>query len=425
MQAKGYEGIAMKQFRKIFRFELRNLLTQKVFIAVTLILILAIAGVTFYPRVAALFTEDTALPDGDRQQTMLVICPTEEDIPLIQEAFAGAFPEYAVQVRSERPEQGKLEEFLSSDSGACAFILEDLTTYTYYVDNLGMYDMRVEIADEVLQSLYRMHAMTEGGLSPEEAQTILSTRVTHETVMLGKDQMQNYFYTYIMVFALYMSILLYGQVVANNVAGEKSSRAMEVLITSVDPVSMMFGKVLASCLAGIAQLTAVFGAALAFFRMNASYWEGNAIIGMFFDIPLWLLGYMLVFFMLGFLFFAFLYGAVGSTVSKMEDISTAVLPVTMLFIVNFVVVVSALGSGVVDGVLMKVCSFLPFSSPMAMFSRIAMSVVPAWEIVLSLAILAASVVGVGVLSAKIYRVGVLLYGTRPKLRELIKAIRNA
>ena len=414
----------MKQFSKIFRFEFLNYLTKKVFIGVTLILILAIVCVTFYPRVTALFTEDTVQPDDGQKHILLVICPSEEDIPSVQEAFAGAFPEYAVHVHGERPEQAKLEEFLASDSGACAFILEDLTSYTYYVGNLGMYDIKAEIADEVLQTLYRMQAMTEGGLSPEEARTILSTQVTHETVTLGKDQMQNYFYTYIMVFALYMAILLYGQLVATNVASEKSSRAMEVLVTSADPVSMMFGKVLASCLAGLMQLAAIFGAALVCFRVNASYWEGNAVIGMFFDIPAWLLVYMLVFFMLGFLFFAFLFGAVGSTVSKMEDVSTAVMPVTMLFVVNFVVVVSALGGGIVDSTLMKVCSFLPFSSPMAMFARIAMSVVPVWEIALSLAILAVSVAGVGVLSAKIYRVGVLLYGTRPKLRELVKAIRN-
>lgn len=415
----------MKQFGKIFRFEFLNYLTKKVFIGVTLILILTIAGVTFYPRIASLFTGDPSQPDEADKHILLVIYPEEEEIPLLQEAFAGAFPEYAVHVHSTRPEQEKLEEFLSSDSGACAFLLEDLTAYTYYVGNLGIYDTRTAIADEVLQSLYRMQAMTEGGLSPEDAQAILSAQVTHETVTLGKDQMQNYFYTYIMVFALYMAILLYGQLVATNVASEKSSRAMEVLVTSADPVSMMFGKVLASCLAGLAQLAAVFGAALLFFRMNAPYWEGNAIIGMFFDIPAWLLCYMLVFFLLGFLFFAFLYGAVGSTVSKMEDVNTAVMPITMLFIIAFVVVITAFGSGIVDGPLMRICSFLPFTSPMAMFARIAMSVVPAWEIALSLAVLAASVVGVGVVSAKIYRVGVLLYGTRPKLRELVKAIRNS
>ena len=415
----------MKQFRKIFRFEFLNYLTKKVFIGVTLLLILAIVGVTFYPRIAAVFESDEQTPDGSVLPILLVVSPTEEDMPLVQETFSGAFPGYHICVQTERPEEEQMETILTDGLTEGIFVLEDWTSYTYYVGNKGMYDTRAEIADEVLQTLYRVRAMTNGGLSAEEAQTILSTQVTHKTVTLWKDQLQNYFYTYIMVFALYMAILLYGQIVATNVASEKSSRAMEVLVTSADPVSMMFGKVLASCLAGLSQLAAVFGAALICFRVNASYWEDNPIIGMFFDIPAWLLGYMLVFFVLGFLFFAFLYGAVGSTVSKMEDVNTAVMPITMLFIVAFVVVISALGSGVVDGTIMRICSFLPFTSPMAMFARIAMSMVPVWEIALSLAILAVSVVGVGVLSAKIYRVGVLLYGTRPKMRELIKAIRNA
>ena len=416
----------MKQFSKLFRFELRGYLTKKVFIGVTLLLILAIVCVTFYPRVSALF-EDTGdqTPDEGSLPALLVVSPTEEDMPMVKETFAGAFPGYEIRVQTERPDEGQMETILTDGDTEGIFVLDSWTSYTYYVGNLGMYDMKAEIADGVLQTLYRMRAMTGSGLSPEEAQTILSTQVTHETVTLWKDQMQNYFYTYIMVFALYMAILLYGQLVATNVASEKSSRAMEVLVTSADPVSMMFGKVLASCLAGLLQLVAIFGAALVCFRVNASYWGENAIIGMFFDIPAWLLVYMLVFFVLGFLFFAFLFGAVGSTVSKMEDVSTAVMPITMLFVVNFIVVVSALGGGIVDSTLMKVCSFLPFSSPMAMFSRIAMSVVPGWEIALSLVILASSVVVVGICSAKIYRVGVLLYGTRPKLRELLKVIRNA
>ena len=84
-----------------------------------------------------------------------------------------------------------------------------------------------------------------------------------------------------------------------------------------------------------------------------------------------------------------------------------------------------MSSGNVDSMLMKVCSFVPFTSPMAMFTRIAMSTVPMHEILLSVAILAASSVGIGVLAAKIYRVGVLLYGTTPKLGTILKAIRKA
>ena len=77
-----------------------------------------------------------------------------------------------------------------------------------------------------------------------------------------------------MIFALYTVIVLYGQMVASNVANEKSSRAMELLVTSAKPINMMFGKVIASCLAGLMQLVAVFGSAFLFFNINKEYCTG-------------------------------------------------------------------------------------------------------------------------------------------------------
>ena len=200
---------------------------------------------------------------------------------------------------------------------------------------------------------------------------------------------------------------------------------MEVLITSAKPTSMMFGKVLASCIAGLTQLIAIFGSALLFYNLNADYWAGTEIVDSIFNIPPNLLGYMLVFFLLGFLIYAFLYGAIASTVSKLEDINTAVQPVTFLFVIGFMVVVFSMSSGEVDNLLMTICSYIPFTSPMAMFTRIAMSTVAWYEIAGSVAILVVSTVGIGILAAKIYRIGVLLYGTPPKIGAIIKAIRNA
>ena len=100
------------------------------------------------------------------------------------------------------------------------------------------------------------------------------------------------------------------------------------------------------------------------------------------------------------------------------------MPLTLLFVAAFMIVIFSMSSGNVDNILLKVCSFIPLTSPMAMFTRIAMSTVPAYEIIISVAILAASVVGTGILSAKIYRVGVLLYGTTPKISSIIKALKK-
>lgn len=413
----------MRQFGKIFNFELKYYLKNKVFVGVTLFLVIVIAGVMFLPRIMSAFeTEESETTElaATELSVMLVKAESPEQSEMVKETFAAAFTEYEVQGTEEDIE--KIKEKIVSGEVECAFVMTSATSYTYYVNNLSIYDANTAIADEVLQNVYQMNAMVGSGMTVEQAGEIMSMQIESSTESLGVDQMQNYWYTYIMIFALYMVLLLYGQMVATNVATEKSSRAMEVLITSAKPVSMMFGKVIASCLAGLIQLVAVFGAALLCFNINKSYWGDNMIINSIFDMPLSLFGFMLIFFVLGFFIYAFLYGAIGSTASKLEDINTSVMPITMLFIVAFFIVMFSFASGDVDTTLMKVCSYIPFTSPMAMFTRIAMSTVPWYEIVISIAILIASVIGVGVISAKIYRVGVLLYGTTPKIGSIIKTV---
>ncbi|MEE0930444.1 MAG: ABC transporter permease [Acutalibacteraceae bacterium] len=413
----------MKQFGKILKFEFKNYFTNKIFIGVTIFLVVLISIIMFFPRILEFVDNGEDTTETEKLPVMLIVSDKEEYSDTIYETFSASFKDYEVKITDIDLENIKKE--ITSGSAECAFVMSGFTSYTYYVNNLSMYDTNTAIADEALQSIYRMSSMVNSGLSAKEAQAILSTQINHETQTLGKDQAENYFYTYIMIFALYMVILLYGQMVATNVATEKSSRAMELLITSAKPTSMMFGKVIASCLAGFIQLVAIFGSAFVFFNINKEYWDKDGIISSIFDIPFELLIYMLIFFVLGFFIYAFMFGAVGSTASKLEDINTSVMPITMLFIISFMVVMFSLGSNTIDTPLMIVCSYIPFTSPVAMFTRIAMSTVPWYEITISIAILIGSVVGVGIISAKIYRVGVLLYGTTPKISSILKLIFKA
>lgn len=410
----------MKQLGTIFKFELTGYLKNKVFVGTTVFLVIAIAVCMFIPNITGLFKSEDKPED---RSVMLIYAEDPQLAALAKQYFDPAFPDFEVKLAEGSLEDVKAQ--ITDGSADCAFAMESASSYTYYVDNLSMYDANTAVAETVLKEVCRVTAMVEHGLSPEEAAEIMTAQIESHTVTLGKDQGQNFLYTYIMIMALYMVILLYGQMVATNVATEKSSRAMEVLVTSAKPSAMMFGKVLASCLAGLLQLVAVFGSALLFYNINKSAWGGNAMIASIFNIPVGLFGYMLLYFVLGFLIYAFLYGAIGSTASKLEDINTSVMPITFLFIIAFMVVVTSMSSGNTDNTLMKVCSFIPFTSPMAMFTRICMSTVPWYEIALSVAILLGSTVGVGFLSAKIYSVGVLLYGTTPKIGAILKAVRKA
>jgi ABC-type Na+ efflux pump permease subunit len=265
----------MKQFGTILKFELKNYFKNKIFVGVTIALVILIAGVMFFPRIQAALesvgdntgTEDDAVFESGEANTgtedgavMLVAADNASDAEQIRDAFATVFTDYNIQIFEG--DRNTMEEEITSGKVECAFVFDSLSSYTYYVDNLSMYDSNTYIADEILQNVYRMNAMMDKGITADEASQILSKEIHHEIERLGKDQMENYWYTYIMIFTLYMVILLYGQMVATNVATEKSSRAMELLITSAKPVAMMFGKVIASCLAGLIQLVCVFGSSL-------------------------------------------------------------------------------------------------------------------------------------------------------------------
>ncbi len=414
----------MKQFQTILSFELKNFFKNKIFVGTTLFIVAVLAVVMFLPNLLDFFGS-LGGDDGDstEQSILLVSAPSQELSQTIVQAFSAAFPDYDVTLTQDTTDE--IKQQVSSEEAECAFVFDSLTSYTYYVMNRSLYDQTTQIANQVLVGLAQVEAMTQQGLTPQQAGDILSLQIDGKEELLGVDQAQNYWYTYIMILALYMVIMLYGQMVASHVATEKSSRAMELLITSASPVNMMFGKVLASCIAGFVQLTVIFGSALLFYQLNQGSWGGNSMMTSLFDMPPSLLVFMLVFFVLGFLLYAFLYGAIGSTATKLEDINTSVMPLTMLFVIAFCVVMFGLASGSVDNIVMLVCSFIPFTSPIAMFTRIAMSTVPPYQIALSIGLLAVSVVGVGVLSAKIYRVGVLLYGTPPKLSAILHAVWHA
>ena len=407
----------MNQFGKILKFELVGYLKNKLFVGITLFFVVAIILGMNIPKLLSEIDIDEVTES--ESQIMLVHSADAELMDTVLGYFAEAFPQY--DVRPSDDEEDNIKQQITAGKAECAFIIDSPSSYVYYVNNLSMYDTNTATADTVLAELCRLGAMIEGGLTPEEAGAVLSVAVCGRTEALGKDQVQNFFYTYIMIFALYTVILLYGQMVATNVATEKSSRAMELLITSANPTAMMFGKVLASCIAGFSQLVLIFGTAILFYNFNREDFT-NPILASLFDIPVELFVYMIVFFILGFLIYAFMFGAVGSTASKLEDINTSVMPITFSFVAALMVVVFSMSSGNVDNTLMIICSHFPLTSPMAMFTRIAMSTVEWYEIAISIAILLISTFGIGLLSAKIYRIGVLLYGTPPRIGSLIKAV---
>lgn len=411
----------MRQFRTILGFELQNYFKNKVFVSVTIIIMLAVAGVMFYPRVASFFTQGNEAGQGDRPIMLVATDSSELPTSTTEAVFRRSFPHYQIKVTTDRVEQVK--EQVKSGKAKYALVLSD-TSYTYYVNGLVMADSNVATANSAVKDLYQLKMLRRHGLSAEQTSQVMTVQIKPNVQNLGKDQTKNFYSAFIMIYALYIAVMTYGQMVATNVASEKSSRAMELLTTSASPVAMMFGKIIASCLAGLAQLVGIFGSALLFYNLNRASWQGNQMINSIFNIPPDLLLYMILFFLLGFFIYGMMYGAVGSLVSKIEDIGSVAMPIILVFVIGFVVVMSSIEDPN-NAIGMKICSFIPFTSSMAMFARIAMGSVSTGEIALSIAILVVSTVLIGILAAKIYRAGVLMYGTRPKLRTIWRSIRQA
>ncbi len=411
----------MKQIGIIFRFEFKNYVKSKAFLILTILSVVAIGIGLNIPKIQQAFgTTKNEKP----AETKVIAVVDKTGTRQIAPVLSAAMKDKKFEVVNS--ELNALKSDVDNEKYSAAVYAESPLHYLYVVKNIGMYDTSKAEIDATLLSFYRMEAMQKFGVSSADAQKLLSAQVKADVVQTaqGKNQEKNFFYTYIVIFALYMAILIYGQLVASSVASEKSTRAMELLITSAKPKSLMFGKVFGAGLAGLLQLALIFGSGYFFYNLNQNDFKNNQLVSSIFDMPLSILLYALLFFFLGFFIYAFLYGALGSLVSRMEEVSQAVMPVTFLFIIAFFIVIFSMASGNVDNTAMVVCSYIPLTSPMAMFVRIAMGNVASWEIVLSVVILVASTIGIGFLAAAIYRIGVLLYGKAPKPREIAAMLRN-
>ena len=413
----------MKQFFTIFKHELSQYFKNKIFVITTLILILAVSGFLFAPRIGEIINKSKNAESSEEKKSEVLVKSDNANLEKLLPAIAASFPQQNVKITNDSVDEIKKQ--IKEQSVEFAFVLSsDLKSYTYLANVSALQDPNLNTMDNLLKTLYSHAYLKKHGLNDTQIAEVQNPNITHTIESISEDGTKNFWYAYVMVFVLYMVIMMFGQKVAMSVVTKKTSRAMEVLITSASPVALMFGKILASSVAGIFQITAIFGSAFISYNINKSYFETNAVINTLFNFPASLVGYLLIFFLLGFLIYSFLFGAMASTVSKIEDLSSVVMLIQIIFVAGFVVSTNAMTSGDVNSELMKGLSLFPLTSPMAMFTRIAMSEVPGLEILLSVAFLILATILIGYIAAKIYRVGVLMYGTKPSFAKIIKAIRE-
>ena len=225
---------------------------------------------------------------------------------------------------------------------------------------------------------------------------------------------------------LYVTIFIYGQNVLRGVIEEKQTRVAEIVVSSVKPTTLLAGKVLGVGAVGLTQML-IWGAAsvmMAKFRVALLQQFGVAATPIQFPDVGWGQAVLLVlFFVLGYTFYAALFAAIGATVSTEQEAQQAQMPVVMLLVISIMFLQPVLNNP--EGTLAVTLGWMPFSSPIVMPLRMSAVTLAPWEIGLSLFALAAGCYIAVIVAARIYRTGLLMYGKRPTFREMARWVRQA
>ena len=414
----------MKQFLNVLSFELSNYFKNKGYMITTILFsILLIIGLSL----PSFFNMSKLIPQLDQNSTESIESVEEiseedkksfviidnnnifENLDILESAFLNSKWTKVTSL-------DEAEELIKLENVEAGFSVDSLTKYSYLVNNSGFTDTNQMIFENLLSSLGQQVYANEHNLNINDLQSVIHPSFDSDVTILGKDSANNFFYVYIFIFAMYMMILLYGQLIAVAVTSEKSNRAIEVLVTSANSNSLIFGKVIAAALASFIQVGVILASGMITYSLNSKAWNG--LLDGIFKIPSNILLTFIIFGGLGYFFYSFIFGALGALVSKTEDISSSIGPITMIFVIVFFISMFGLSNS--DSLLIKIASFIPFSSSMTMLIRVAMGTVSNFEIVISFIILLASPILTALASAKIYRLGTLMYGNPIKLRNALK-----
>lgn len=413
----------MKKFGVIFQYELMNYIKNKSYVITTVIIALVAGIIMFVPNFIDIgsvtgenkndVSDEYSGADSDSIILVYDKSGMVTDISFIQNFY----PDDAIKKASG---ENELVDKVKADEVSAGLVVNSLTDYDYYVYNQSMTDDNQVVFTQVMTVLNQMVYCQKNGIDYASLTQAFNPQIDCHENILGKDMGSNYWYCYGLVMIIFMIIIMYGSMVATSVTQEKSNRTMEVLVTSVDTNLLFFAKVLAGAVAALIQSAVMLGTVLISYKINQDKWGG--MLNMVLDIPTNVLVVFALFGIGGFLFYTFIYGAMGALVSKTEDINKSAGGVQMVIMIVYFITLASLTD--VDGIMIKVTSFLPVSSYSAMFARVAMGSVNTWEIVVSFIILVASIVVVGIIGAKIYRMGTLRYGNPIKLSNAFKSIKE-
>ena len=267
--------------------------------------------------------------------------------------------------------------------------------------------------------------LTDAGLDPDKVKG-LTKELDLKTIRLSEagereDRGAAFIFSIILMMILYTSILMWGQLVMTSVIEEKTSRVVEVMASGVPSTQLLWGKLIGVGAAGLTQFL-VWAGSLLLMSLGAAGLGSRLGAFKMPEISPLMLASFVVFFLLGFLFYAALYASIGAAVNTVQEAQNFAFPVVLPLIIGMVCFPAVLESP--DGGLAVTLSMLPFLAPLIMFLRIVVLTPPWWQIALSLLLLGLGILAVVWVAARVYRVGILMYGKKPTFPELVRWVRH-
>lgn len=301
----------------------------------------------------------------------------------------------------------ELKQAIKADELTGFFVLEDqsnlihLDIYMPKVNNEVLLTLESYIEQKKVESIVATQSIDKDVLQA------LNTPLQSNVQSLYEAEPNAMLIVYGLISIMFLAISTYGNNVATAIASEKSSRVMEVMITKVAPVPMMYGKILGIGLASLAQLFIFIGALLLWANLGIfEIPEGSFVQTVMETITWWTAAYIIIFFIIGYFIYATLFAIVGSMVSRPDDLASATMPIIILLMASLVVELLFVMDSP-EGKMTNITSYIPFTAPMSVLVRIVYNTISPIEIVVSLLVMISFIGLFAAIAAKIYPKGVL------------------
>lgn len=415
----------MKNIGTIFRFTFREQARKKSYLIVTVLLMLVAAGLVALPTIVTRLQSGKTAQNGQTAPSSGVFYLYDDTSAAIDPAaLQKALPDYAVKTvsadRLDTVKQAVLTGKSGKDDVLAVFRQTGSSSapapsFSYYTKSRNSGPDPDKLA-EIFRTIRAEYLLHRSGVTSVTAADLLRP-VTYSTQAGDhSDNMAGFVPAIAVCILLFIAIFTYGIWVATSIAAEKSSRVLEILITSTKPSGIVIGKSLAMGTLGLIQLLLVLGSgAVSYMAVGGG---GQLAVFSFAGFTPGAFLLLFVYFVLGFSLYAMLSAVAGASVSNAEDLRSAMQPITILGVVSFYL---SYGSFMAPGTpLSLVASLIPFSAPFAMPARLMMAGVPWWQVVLSLLLLAGTTWGMGALSIRLYTSALLHYGKQLKIRDLFR-----